>query len=303
MRIAHVSDLHILDLAGVGWTRFLNKRLTGLVMLIGKRKEAHPVRLARRLVEALLELEPDHVVVTGDLTNLSLESELAAAREVLAPLGDHTRLSLIPGNHDVYTRGSERARRFERTFAPWMWPGVDGPDEHHYPWVKRLAGRDGSGDVTLLGFGSAVARLPLIATGVVSARQLERLAEVAPSLSSSFPIALVHHNLHVRGWRKDRMHGLANRDGFLAACSAAGVRLVLHGHTHVAHRFVHDGMDVIGSGSSTWWSERDDHIARFNVYRIAGGRLEGVEVRRYDRATDRFEPLAAARDEAAQAGI
>jgi len=286
-RIAHVSDLHVLDLAGVGWTRFLNKRLTGLVNLVGSRKDAHPLRLARRLVETLAGLDVDHVVVTGDLTNLSLESELAAAREVLAPLGDHTRLSVIPGNHDVYTRGSERARRFEQYFAPWMWPGAS---DHHYPWVKRVAGDT----ITLIGFGSAVARLPFFATGIVAPRQLERLASASPSFEGTFPIALVHHNLHVRGWRKDKMHGLDNRDAFLAACKAAGVRLVLHGHTHVAHRFVHDGVDVVGSGSSTWASERDDHVARFNIYRIEGGRLEGIEVRRYDRATDRFEPLAEA---------
>lgn len=291
MRIAHISDLHILDLEGVRWTRFLNKRLTGLVNLVGKRKGAHPVHLARRLVETL-QIDPvDHVVVTGDLTNLALESELAMARSILAPLGDAGRLSLIPGNHDVYTRGAERARRFEQYFGDWMWPADAHAAQHHYPWQKRLTA--GGEAVTLLGFGSAVARMPLFATGVVSEAQLERLAALTPSLAGTFPIALVHHNLHVRGWRKDKMHGLVNRDAFLDACDAAGVRLVLHGHTHVAHRFAHASMDVIGSGSSTWWSERDDHVARYNVYRIEGGRLVDVEVRRYDQATNSFRALAA----------
>jgi len=152
--------------------------------------------------------------------------------------------------------------------------------------MKRLAGPDG--DVSLLGFGSAVARLPFFATGHVAPAQLARLAELAPALAGTFPVALVHHNLHVRGFRKDKMHGLVNRDGFLDACAAAGVRLVLHGHTHVSHRFVHAGIDVIGSGSSTWSSDHEDHIARFNVYHIERGRLADVEVHRYDRATDRF---------------
>lgn len=127
----------------------------------------------------------------------------------------------------------------------------------------------------------------------MSEAQLERLAGLGAVLTGAFPIALVHHNLHVRGWRKDAMHGLDNRDVFLAACARVGVQLVLHGHTHVAHRFVKDGMDIIGSGSSTWWSEHDNHIARFNVY-IEAGRLAHVEVRRYDRASDGFRPVSTA---------
>lgn len=283
MRIAQISDLHVLDLTGVRWTRFLNKRVTGLVNLVGKRKDAHPLPLARRLIETLLAEPLDHIVVTGDLTNLALESELAAARKLLEPLAATGKLSVIPGNHDVYTRGAERARRFEQVFGDWMWaPG----EAHAYPWLKRV------GDVSLVGFGSAVARIPFIATGVVADAQLARLKMLAPALAGTFPIALVHHNLHPRGWRKDKMHGLANRDAFLAACADAGVRMVLHGHTHVSHRFESHGMDVIGSGSSTWSSENPAHAARFNVYHVANGQLAGIEVRRYERATDTFVPMA-----------
>lgn len=289
MRIAHLSDLHVLDLTGVGWTRFVNKRLTGLVNLRGKRKDAHPTALAERLVQTLVDDPVDHVVVTGDLTNLSLESELAAARKVLEPLGGYTKLSVIPGNHDVYTGGAQRSRRFEQYFGDWMWkPG----EPQNYPWLKQL----GSGDdrVSLLGFGSAVARLPLIATGVVGKSQLERLRSLGSQLSGTFPIAMVHHNLHPRGFRKDAMHGLTNRDAFLDACAAVGVKVVLHGHTHVAHRFVRDGIDIIGSGSSTWSSTHLDHVARFNVYHVSGGRLSSVEVRRYDQPADRFSLVSPA---------
>jgi len=286
MRIAHLSDLHVLDLAGVSWTRFVNKRLTGLVNLRGWRKDAHPTALAERLVKTLVDDPVDHVVVTGDLTNLALESELAAARRVLEPLGGYTKLSVVPGNHDVYTGGAERARRFERYFGDWMWAPSEPQD---YPWLK-LIGTDER--VALLGFGSAVARLPLLAMGVVAKPQLARLRSLGSQLSGTFPIALVHHNLHARGFRKDAMHGLTNRDAFLDTCRDVGVKLVLHGHTHVSHRFVRDGMDVIGSGSSTWSSTHPDHVARFNVYHVNGGRLSSVEVRRYDHESERFSALA-----------
>ena len=41
MRIAHFSDLHLLDLEGVSPTRFLNKRLTGLLNIRLKRGHVH----------------------------------------------------------------------------------------------------------------------------------------------------------------------------------------------------------------------------------------------------------------------
>lgn len=277
MRIAHLSDIHVLDLTEVRWTRFLNKRLTGLVNLVGHRKNAHPQALLEAAVAELAAARDiDHVVITGDLSNLALESEFARARELLSPLAG--RLSVIPGNHDVYTRGAQRSRRFEGHFGDWMWTGAE---PRHYPWLKLLG--PGDSGVALLGFSSAVARLPFIATGVVDAAQITRLEALVAegAFGARTPVALVHHNLHARGFRKDKMHGLAGREAFLAALSRAGVKLLLHGHTHVAHRMSAHGLQVIGSGSSTWASEDPRHIARYNVYDLGPSGLEKVEIRTY----------------------
>ncbi len=281
MRLAHLSDIHVDDLTGVRWTRFLNKRVTGLVNLIGHRRHAHPRHMLEAAVSVIAQDRTiDHVVVTGDLTNLSLESEMKAARALLEPLSG--RLSVIPGNHDVYTRGAERSRRFEGIFGDWMFSG--SPD---YPWIKRVQGRP---DLVLVGFCSAVARAPLIATGVVSDAQLGRLGELAqgPDLGdlNAARVALVHHNMHPRGFRKDKMHGLVNRDAFLDALHAARIPLVLHGHTHTAQRSVIRGVEVIGSGSTTWAHPHPDRLGRFNVYTFEqgaeGAGLASVEVHRFD---------------------
>lgn len=284
MRLAHLSDVHVDDLTGVRWTRFLNKRFTGLVNLIGHRRHAHPRHMLEAAV-ANIAADPsiDHVVVTGDLTNLSLESEMNAARALLEPLSG--RLSVIPGNHDVYTRGAERSRRFEAHFGDWMFGG----GETDYPWLKRIAGRNGP-DLVLLGFCSAVARMPLMATGVVSKAQLARLSDLARGPDLNDPkaarVALVHHNMHSRGFRKDKMHGLTNRDAFLDALYAAKIPLVLHGHTHTAQRSVIRGVEVIGSGSTTWAHPHPDRLGRFNVYtfeqRPAHAALSSVEVHHFD---------------------
>ena len=58
------------------------------------------------------EKYPDHVVVTGDLTNIALESEVEAARGWLAKIGSPEVVTAIPGNHDAYVR-TEHASTFE----------------------------------------------------------------------------------------------------------------------------------------------------------------------------------------------
>lgn len=287
MRLAHLSDVHVLDLEGVRWHRFLNKRVTGLVNVVGRRRSAHPTALLEAAVAELAAApDVDHVVVTGDLSNLALESEFARARAILAPLAG--RLSVIPGNHDVYTRGAARTRRFESVFGDWMWPADDA---QAYPWMKHL-GPAGDG-VALFGFCSAVPRMPLMATGHVSHDQLARFEALVAggALAGRTGVALVHHNLHPRGFRKDAMHGLKNRDPFVATLARGGVKLLLHGHTHVAHRFTQEGVDIVGSGSSTWASDQAEHVARYNVYDLDAHGLARLEVRRWDPTAQRFLPV------------
>jgi 3',5'-cyclic AMP phosphodiesterase CpdA len=282
--LAHASDLHVLDLEGVAPWRYLNKRLTGLVSLALARKSAHPPHIAKRLVEDLLEIAPDHVLVTGDLTNLALEPEFARARTILEPLAERGILSVIPGNHDVYTRGAQRSSRFESFFGDLLWSDPMPAAHERYPWHRTV------GDVHVIGFCSAVPRAPVMATGEISDHQLRRLTELAAAhdFDDAFVIALVHHNLHPRGSRKDAMHGLDNRDAFVAALGAAGVNMVLHGHTHVAHRFRINDMAIIGCGSSTWSSDDPSHIARYNLYEIEHGRLERITTRIFSLEEDRF---------------
>lgn len=282
--LAHLSDLHVLDLEGVPLRRYVGKRATGLVSLALGRRRAHSSEVLGSLVQDLLARPADHVVVTGDLTNLSLEPELAKARSLLEPLASGGRLSVIPGNHDVYTKDAARERTFERYFGDLMGDPAPGADGSRYPWHRRVAGLD------LVGLSSAEPRPLLLAGGRVDPRQLDRLRELSRSqgLHERFTVGLVHHNLHRRGLRKDLMHGLSNRDEVLEACARAGIDLLLHGHTHVAHRFRHGAMRVVGCGSSTWTSTDPGHVARYNAYHIEEGALSRVEVRVWDPRTSRF---------------
>src|SRR5690606_5444292 len=110
----------------------------------------------------------DRVVVTGDLSNLALEQEFEHIISKLDAI--QIPVTVIPGNHDAYTRGSVRQRRFEQMFAQFMQGERLGEQfEDFYPFVQRFD------EVALTGVSTAHASLPLYAVGTVGERQLERL--------------------------------------------------------------------------------------------------------------------------------
>src|SRR5438552_13665155 len=128
--IAHFSDVHALGLRGVSPLAFLShKRLAGAANLLFNRRSKHPVALFEALVDDLNRVAPDEVVLTGDLVNLSLDSEFVLARGILDRIArGPAHVTVIPGNHDVYVGSAERARAFERHFAPYLISDGDGAE-------------------------------------------------------------------------------------------------------------------------------------------------------------------------------
>src|SRR5260370_19194354 len=155
MKIDQFSDLPLLSLGGVPLRRFLNKRASGWVNVRVKRGAIRRASYVRAVLRAVTEAHVDHVVVTGDLTNLALESEFDLARDVLTrELGmDPSTVTIVPGNHDLYTRGALRSARFGTYFSQWLesdLPAVAvGAGGGRFP-IVRLRGRVAGG-----GFSSA----------------------------------------------------------------------------------------------------------------------------------------------------
>jgi 3',5'-cyclic AMP phosphodiesterase CpdA len=326
LRIAHISDLHVLDLEGTHWTRFLNKRVTGAVNLAGLRRNAHPVYLAEKLADRLAERDIDHVILTGDVTNLALDSEFRRARQVVERIGPPRRVTIVPGNHDLYTRGALRHNRFEKWFAEYL---VDEGEDHeaahkagrlHYPFVRKPAPH-----VRIYGLSSAIPTPPLLAFGHVGKHQLERLRALRREepRDVNVRIALVHHNLHHRIGPAEYLATLIDRKAFGRTMHDIGATIVLHGHTHSPHQGhlpratatkgttkaeaveriadrLEDRLDdltarelggdipVIGCGSSTWSRRGVGDFARFNVLDIDAKGLRTVRSYRFDTASGQF---------------
>jgi 3',5'-cyclic AMP phosphodiesterase CpdA len=289
VKVAHFSDVHALALDGVRPWQFLNKRAAGWLNLKLRRGEKHPVRLFRDMVADLNASPVDHVIVTGDLTNLSLEPEFRLARAIL----DELRLgpagvTVVPGNHDVYTLGALHQRAFWDLLAPYA--TSDGATAVDFPLVRVR------GDVAVVGLSTALPSPPPLADGWLGKKQLGALGEQLRALDGRFRIVALHHPPYTN--RHAILRGLRDRGALQALLARVGCELVLHGHEHRDLRAELVGprgpIPVIGVGSGTYDDARSDRRARYNVYTIEGGRLVDVETRVHQAASGRFQSIAIA---------
>jgi 3',5'-cyclic AMP phosphodiesterase CpdA len=277
LRFLHCSDIHLLSLRGVGARRFLNKRLTGGVNLMLKRSKHHSEALFDRILEHARGEHAggpvDRLVITGDLSNLALEAEFEHIVAKLDTAG--VPVTVVPGNHDAYTRGSVRARRFEQMFARFMdGERHSGEPEHFYPFVQRY------GDVALVGVSTAQASLPLYAVGTVGDSQLARLDQILAALEREglARIVLIHHP--VMPGVAGRRHDLVDLDAFGQVIARRGAELILHGHEHRAIEGtipgLHAPVPVHGISSGTNLSRHPGREASFSVYEAEGARIDRV---------------------------
>jgi 3',5'-cyclic AMP phosphodiesterase CpdA len=295
MRIAHFSDLHLLSLEGVPPWRFLNKRLTGWVNLRLKRGHVHKAAHVRAIAREIGRSRIDHVVVTGDLTNLALEPEFELARGVLlGELGiEPDRVTVVPGNHDLYTRGALASRRFERYFAEWL--ESDLPEltvdvsGARFPNVKLR------GNVAIVALSSAVPRAPMVAAGELGRAQIDALARVLahPEVAKRTLVLALHHP-PVHTWSRIKAHleGLRDAPELLSLLMPVSRGLVLHGHLHrriqrllTTHRGT---MHQVGATSASLQDETPDRMAGFNVYEIDERGVARIEASVHDPATGAF---------------
>jgi 3',5'-cyclic AMP phosphodiesterase CpdA len=298
MKVAHISDLHVLDMAGVPFTRFLNKRATGWANLKLKREHKHRTSHVGELLREIRRIDIDHVVITGDLTNLALETEFVAVKRLLerelalAP----ENVSVVPGNHDLYTRGSMVTRRFVTTFSEYV--RSDLPELAHtlplgpFPFVRLR------GPLALIGLSSAVPRLPLVAAGVLGRGQREALARILAhdEVRRRTPVILVHHPPHhPERLAKAIVEGLHDAGPLVRGLAAERRAYLLHGHLHRRmHTPLGGGIVSFGATSASLEHEDPDRMAGINLYAFddATGALSSASCRVLDSRARTFETRA-----------
>ena len=288
LRLAHLSDPHLtVPLDDVPASAWWNKRaLSRLSWARGRRQLQQPELLAAA-VEDIRAHAPDHLAITGDVTNFSLPEEFRAAARWFAELGAADRVSVIPGNHDALVP-VPHAEGWAH-WAPWM-RGDGGED---LPWLRRRQG------VALLGLSSAVPTAPGIAGGTLGSSQLGWLGQQLAALKTEglFRIVLLHHPPAdgVVSARK----ALTDRAAFRAVLREHGAELVLHGHSRDARFDPLPGPDGLiasfGLPSISAIPNPKDEGARWHLLEIARadvGWQVGVTVRAVDDSHRAFVTAA-----------
>ena len=285
VRFVHCSDIHLLDLSGTWPHELFNKRITGAVNLVMKRRRYHDDARFEAIKRAAESLEVDRLVVTGDLTNLSLPSEFRNAARSLHDTS--LPVTVIPGNHDAYVRSAHKAGLFETHFGEFM--EGERPSEAAYPFVDRS--HDG---IALIGVSTAVPTPPMDATGEVGGAQLSALEVLLTECAAEgrTRVVLIHHP-PAEGASKPK-HDLRDRAAFAAVLARCGAELVLHGHEHKDMHTALPGPDgevpIFGVPSGTSIDERPGREGGFALFELGEGTLTRT---RYAWGAEGFSPVGA----------
>jgi 3',5'-cyclic AMP phosphodiesterase CpdA len=255
-------------------------------MLRFHRKSVHKPFAVRAVAEEVKRARIDHVAITGDLTNLALESEFELVRRFLEDdLGmPPEKVSVVPGNHDLYTRGSAHKRRFEAYCGDWIASDLPEIGTDHfgarYPFVKLR------GPVAIIGLSSAVPRAPLMAAGKFGSAQLDQFRKLLahPEVEKRTKVILQHHPAHnLKNKVAAFLEGLHDSKHLVRSLARLEHGLILHGHSHIRVRrqivTPVGRIDVVGATSASLLSDHPHRHAGFNLYEFddASGRLVGLE--------------------------
>ena len=267
----HLTDPHLTSLKHVHVQDLVNKRALGYFSWRYNRQHEYRRETLDALVLDLKAHNPDHIVVTGDLTQVGLPAEFQEARQWLDSLGPPSGVTVIPGNHEAYVSSP-----WERTLAlwePYLVSDTDGAQQASradpssiFPSLRIR------GNVALIGLSSACPSLPFLAVGKVDPGQLQRFEQLMAELSvrDFFRVVLIHHP-PVPGsikWRKR----LTNSKAVTKILSQYGAELVLHGHSHRMSRSVLGDhpleIPVIGLPAGSRCDGPPDCRARYNLYQV-----------------------------------
>ena len=259
--LAHLSDPHLPPLPAPRVPELMSKRALGYLNWTRNRHKYHRRETLDALVRDLKTQAPDHIAVTGDLTNLALRAEFAPAARWLQSVGDATQVTVIPGNHDAYVRATSHC--FADIFADYFRSDAAEGDAG-FPSLRRR------GPLALISLSTANPTAPFFATGTLGHAQLEALQTLLEGLAAEplFRVILVHHPLR----SKSRIKRLTDAADLLAILRRHGVELVLHGHDHIHSTIWIDGPDgkipAIGVPSASALAHGGRPAAAYNLFAI-----------------------------------
>lgn len=123
--ICQLTDLHYTQATMPTLQDLLHfrlKRLLGFFNLkLTRRGRAFDEETRQRAFQTIFKIQPDLVLLSGDLTSGSLDAEFMKAFSSLAPILQTFPTLVIPGNHDIYVHDQQDKERMETFFGPFMY--------------------------------------------------------------------------------------------------------------------------------------------------------------------------------------
>ena len=249
----------------------------------------HDAGVAEAFREAILEADPDMVVLSGDFTQRAKVREYQQARQWLDGL-PRVPVVVTPGNHDVpLYRVWERLVDPYRNYRRWIRDRLNT--------VTRISG------VTVVALNSSAPRRAIV-NGRLDPDQIEfARAAFRESDPADLKVVVAHHHLApAPDYEGDRPLPRARQ--VLDALEEMGVDLVLGGHLHRAYignsLDVYPGKDrdrgivIVQSGTTTSRRGRAREAAKnsFNVIRVGPDTVRVVHHMHF-REAGGFAPLSA----------
>lgn len=282
-RIAHLSDVHTLD-PGRGRSSARYRMATKFVSL-GRPVDprARACKLARAL-EAAKASGADHIVISGDLTEMGDPAEFEHFASVLADAGmPEDGVTLVPGNHDAYTSGAEWRRALKGPLRGYAKASATEPGKI----VER-------GDVAFLPIDTTCFQSIARSGGTFTpdaARSVQARID-DPALRDKALVLVMHHPpfMHHRNPMSQWIDGLRGCTHVLDMLARHPRLQILHGHLHrVVDRIVDLGKGVAGAATrarvfgAPATVDDGEGTARVRLYDMRDGAFESAGFFAYAR--------------------
>jgi 3',5'-cyclic AMP phosphodiesterase CpdA len=262
----HLTDPHLSTLTNVKYRQLCNKRLLGYLSWKTMRQHYHLPSMLAALVRDMKIINPDHVVISGDLTHIGLADEFDQVADWLTTVGTAKQVTLIPGNHETYVKSL-----WQDSFAKWHdYLAGDNTSVNkqpiEYPTLRIRS------QIALIGLNSAYPSAPLLATGKLGNQQLTKLEQLLEQTKQQglFRVVIIHHPPipGICKWRKR----LIDADRLQTILQQHGTELVLYGHTHKTEyrelTTANGIIPLISVASASSMSDENARRASYAVFRI-----------------------------------
>jgi 3',5'-cyclic AMP phosphodiesterase CpdA len=221
-------------------------------------------------------------VVTGDLTFSAEPREFERAADLLRGFASQGKLTVVPGNHDVWTEDSVETARFLRAIGP------DGKGMRKaapsYPHVVPLGD-----DAVIIAMDSArYGEEPFETPGRLGSEQLRAVREIAREHGKEGRAVILafHHHVVLPPERMPSDPAVArmplfDADQVVRLVAELPIAAVLHGHRHTSFRIDLPGArgptPVLCAGSVSRVADEPVRRARAYVYEVDRIGVRSVE--------------------------